>query len=690
MTRTAFWAAFLLLTVPSFADRLPEHSNRIVDYAISVRLNVETRQLDGRERITWRNPSNEAVPDLWFHLYLNAFKNTKSTFFRESGGQLRSMQYKEGGWGWTSIRSMLMSDGTDLTPQIRFMHPDDDNADDQTVVRVMLPKPVPPGGSVVLDITFLAQLPQVFARTGYRYDYFLVGQWFPKIAVFEPAGLRGRKDSGWNCHQFHSTTEFYADFGHYLVDITLPTRFIVGATGQRTGRHQNADGTTTHIFEQDDVHDFAWTASPHFLELKRTFRPDEQVSQEEYDRVASMLGRTLDEVRLTDVNVTILLQPNHLPQAERHVSAAMAAIKYFGLWYGRYPYRTLTVVDPGPGAGGSGGMEYPTFITAGTSSLLNHWPFDKIKMPELVTIHEFGHQFWYAMVANNEFEEAWLDEGIDSYSTGRLTRILYGERATLIDFLGLRLGEVDMIRLQNGPNLKFNAVLNPAWKYTPRDVYGFYSYTKPELLLFTLENYLGEQTMARIMRTFHERWRFRHPCSDDFFAVANEVAGRDLSWYFNQVVRGTDILDYEVGEVTSEKIPIQFGVFDKNGTQVTVGREIARKDAEKAEKKIERPYETKIVIRRRGEVVFPVDLEIKFDGERPERSSWDGRDRTITYRFTRRSQLEWVRVDPDHKVLLDVDWLNNAQRLKRDRHASTLWGTTYMFWIQNLVAFIGL
>jgi hypothetical protein len=690
MNRLLALAAACLLAAPLFGDTLPEKSDRIVDYRISARLVAETKQLDAHERITWRNPSTEPVPDLWFHLYLNAFKNSKSTFFRESGGQLRGDEFTDGKWGFSQIRSMRLADGTDLTRAIRYMHPDDDNADDQTVIRVALPEPVPAGGSVTLDVSFLAQLPQVFARTGYRHDYFLVGQWFPKLGVYEPAGMRGRKEGGWNCHQFHSTTEFYADYGHFLVELTLPARYIVGATGVRTGRVENKDGTVTYTYEQGDVHDFAWTASPEFVEVKRPFRAAEQVSPAEYRKTAELLGRSLDDVRLTDVDVTVLVQPGHMPQAERYVSSAMAAIKYFGLWYGRYPYKTLTVVDPGPGAGGSGGMEYPTLITGGTSFLFNRAPLDKVRGTEMVTIHEFGHQFWYALVGNNEFEEAWLDEGINSYSTGRVTQLVYGKPATLVDLPGFKFGEIDMIRMQNGPNLKFNAVLNLAWKYTPRDLYAFYSYTKPEILLFTLENYLGEQTMARIMRTFQERWRFRHPSSDDFFAVANEVAGRDLSWYFNQVVRDTDVLDYDLGEVSSEQVPVHFGVFEQNGKTVTVSRKDAQKEAEKADKETKRPFETRVVVRRRGEVVFPVDVELKFEGRPAERVSWDGRDRTITYKFIRPEKLEWVNVDPDRKVVLDVDWLNNGRRMNADQRVSTHWSAKYLFWIQNLIALIGM
>ena len=111
------------------------------------------------------------------------------------------------------------------------------------MARVRLPQPVAPGATLAFDVEFTAQLPRVFARTGYAGDYHLVGQWFPKLAVYEPAGMRGRRAGGWNCHQFHADSEFFADYGSYRVAITTPSRFIVGATGERVREQRNADGT---------------------------------------------------------------------------------------------------------------------------------------------------------------------------------------------------------------------------------------------------------------------------------------------------------------------------------------------------------------------------------------------------------------------------------------------------------------
>src|SRR5262249_20967543 len=281
----------------------------------------------------------------------------------------------------------------------------------------------------------------------------------------------------------------------YRVDFTLPARFIVGATGPRVGRRDNGNGTVTYVYEQSNVHDFAWTASPHFVEVKRRFEAAREVSPAEYARAAQLLHRTLDEVKLRDFDITLLMQPSHMPQLERHVRAIMLAVKSFGLSYGYYPHPTLTVVDPPYGAGGSGGMEYPTFITAGTSALLNDRPFTHINEPEEVTIHAFGHQNFQGMLASNEFEEAWLDEGINSHATGRVMEEGYGADATLIRFLGWTLGGRDLIRLSYTPDAIYDPIRQPAWKYSTSAAYQFNSYERPELMLRTLEHDLGAETM---------------------------------------------------------------------------------------------------------------------------------------------------------------------------------------------------
>ncbi len=653
----------------------PAHAVAVADYDIEVRLDPEAKTLDGRERIVWHNPSTDRVGELWLHLYLNAFRNSESTFMRESGGRLRGQRMPPDGWGWTDVSSIRRADGADLTKGLRFEHPDDDNALDRTAVRVALPEPVPPGGSLALDVAWKAKLPWAFARSGYVRDYFLVGQWFPKLAVYEPAGLRGRARGGWNCHQYHAESEFYADFGSYRVAITLPARFVVGATGRRLARHPNPDGSVTHLYQQADVIDFAWAAAPDFVELHRTFSAEKDVGPDDYAAAARDTGRSAAELRLGDVEVTLLLQPSHLPQLERHFAAAKAAIKWFGLWYGRYPYPTLTIVDPAPGADGSGGMEYPTFFAAGTRALYNRWPFDRIDEPELVVIHEFGHQYWQGMVATNEFEEPWLDEGLDEYSTGKVFERAYGPWAVRLG--PFRAGELELARIWNDDGA-FDRIRTSSWGFSPGNYY-FTTYNRSELMLRTLERLAGEDTLTRALRAYHERWRFGHPSSDDFFATPGLEPWRT---FFAQTVESPGLVDYEVASVQSEPVKRPQGVLEPSGG-ATPAREALS-------------WRSTVLVRRRGEVVLPVDLELVYESGRRSRIAlrdedggvWSGRWQLVERVGPER--LLSATVDPDDRLVLDVNRLNNARRTRGDGGAADRWGTLLAFWVEQALAVIGL
>jgi peptidase M1-like protein len=686
----------------------------VASYKIDVQLKLDDerrpKRLQGVERLTWFNHSRDTISDLQFHLYLNAFKSEKSTFFEESGGQLRGDESQPGEWGWIDVDKIKLEGGEDLTSKIEFIHPDDDNSDDQTVIRVPLSKPVKPGEEIALDIDFTAQLPRVFARTGYWASFALVGQWFPKIGVWESAGERRREQAGWNCHQFHATSEFYADFGNYDVTMTVPAAYKskIGATGVMKSERDNQDGTVTYNFVQDNVHDFAWTVDTNYLIVKRQFKAAEQVTQSEINDWSSRLNLPVDRIALTDVDVTVMIQPEHRDQVDRHFKAAFNAIKYFGLWYGNYPYNTLTVVDPPYNAGGAAGMEYPTFITAGTS-----WRAGRDQNPEGVIVHEFGHQFWYGLVASNEFEESWLDEGFNTYSTAKVLKTAYGPDIIPLGFAGINWlyfpiefphpYENRVLTLRG----KFNdPILTPAWKFYDQFSYGLNSYPRTGLTLSTLERHLGAGVMARVMREYQEKWRYRHPASQDFFDTVNQVTGQDFGWFFDQFVKGVGDLDYELAEIKSEKQGVKIGVFDKNGQKTEV--KAPEHDDEKNDQNA--TYENEVAVRRVGEAWFPVEMLFTLkdgahisakpvntrggmieyqlidskDGRRWS-DTWAIKDRWKKFRFTTGSELVTAEIDPEQKVLLDANLTNNSKTGSTGVGGAVRWSSGAMYWVQAMM-----
>jgi len=734
---------------------LPERSDRVVAYAIEATLDHPNRTVHGRETLTWRNTTSETVPDLQFHLYLNAFKNQETTFFKESKGRHRGFRARDGGWGYIDLTSLALDGGADLLAASEFIRPDDGNPGDETVLRVPLPAPVPPGGEVRLKAAFESHLPRVFARTGYKGDFYLVGQWFPKVGVYEPAGLHGREKSGWNCHQFHSSSEFFADFGAYDVTITVPASFVIGATGGAIEPPRTSGDTTTYHFAQEDVHDFAWTADPDYIKVTRTFSYAADRDAEEEAGMARIAGLDLSQIppqeaadlsavpaaiRLSDVDVTLLIQPEHRAQIDRHFRAVFNAIKYYGYWYGRYPYRTLTIVDPAYGARGAGGMEYPTFITAGTSFVApaTRWS------PEGVTIHEFGHQFWYGLVATNEFEEAWLDEGFNTYSTGKVLEKAFGPNHESMEIAGIPFLRMPLVELPKDPDppadspdrgggdpltrflylrwtgasndsllnairdlpfLTFPAdvaivdplerrrrflrsgptkdqLLRKAWEFLDEESYAANSYSKTAMTLRTLEGVLGSDLVAKIMRTYHERYRFGHPSTDDFIATVNEVAGRDLNSYFAQTVRGSGLFDIAVTSVSSEKKRPGAGVFGLPESRRIVSFSEARSAS--AATGI---FESEVIVRRLGDVILPVQIELLFASGKREVRDWDGRYRWIKVRETGTDRLVSARVDPNDAFVLDASWPNNARAVESNPWPALKWWTRFVTWAQQVLYF---
>ena len=671
---TAATLALTLAHAPASAvtpDEAAPLSPRNASYTIEASLDTGGRMIRGRQIVTWRNVQAQPTGELWFHLYWNAWRNNRSTWLQgerlADKSDLKDDTVGRDDWSWIEVESIALVDpaggaSVDLNGRKRYASPDDGNPDDRTVMVVDLPRPIPPGGTAQVEMTWTARVPRTFDRTGYRGDYYFIAHWFPKLGVYE--------GGGWNCHQFHVRTEFFSDYGSYDVRLTLPRDYVLGATGLETGRSDNADGTVTHRYRQDDVHEFAWTASPDYLVREARF----------------------EHPGLPPIDMRLLIQPEHLGQAGRHFAAARAAFLHYGTWYGPYPYGHVTLIDPAWGSG-AGGMEYPTLFTCGTR-LFNPFRGDS---PESVTVHEAGHQFWYGMTGNNEFEHAWLDEGLNEFTEGRAMDAAYPPRLYVRRYLPPPTGSVEskgflpvlfpgitMPRIPGElPDYRKSAdsdvMKTPSYRYFPVSAYNI-TYSKTALWLATLERYLGWERLQKILSTFFARSRFRHPTPEEFFATAREVSGQDLDWYFDQVYGSAVTFDYLIQSVSSTPVTLK-GMIERDGTMVYV--EPPRKNDGGSDT----IYRTEVAVQRRGDGWFPVDILLVFEDGEEIRRRWDGRERWTILVEERAAKLRHAIVDPERVLLLDLDPGNNSRRLEP---AATLpavkWASKWIVWLQDYMA----
>jgi hypothetical protein len=585
-------------------------SERVVHYELDAKYDAAKHIVDATEVLTYHNLTGHALDHFPFHLYQNAFQ-PNSTWIRESKiAGSRDVSYEK--WeakeyGSEEIKSLEVVGEGDLTSQVQYIQPDDGNKDDKTVVDVHLPKAIAPGAYVQFKIAFQTNFPETQARSGWKRDFVLGGQWFPKVGVFW--------HGAWNCHQYHAFTEFFADFGVYDVKLTLPQFEVVGASGVKVGEVNNSDSTKTVSYHGDDIHDFAWTASPRY-----------RVKED-----------GVFQGQMGPVQMRILMQPAHWSQVERHENILRESLEHFESWYGPYPYKTITLVDPESAE--AGGMEYPTFITGDT----NWFMPAGIYLPEIVVEHEFGHQYWYGMVATNEFEDAWMDEGINSYTEVKVLDSILGEKTSGIKMAGATIGEREQQRLGSIGVADLDPIAEKAYDYYSFDSYGGITYGKTASVLLTLESIIGEDTMAKAMRTYFMKYRFTHPTKADFLNTIQEVSGKDLKWYFDQAIYGSPVMDYKV--LRLESYPVNW--YEKKGNAF-----------EKEDKNT--VYRSYVWLQRKEDFVMPVEVEIKFDNGEKVREHWDGVSRWTKFTYEKKAKVESAEIDPDHKIQIDRNDFNNS------------------------------
>jgi Peptidase family M1 domain len=665
-TRLSGVALALTLAAPAFALEAPR---KLVDYAIDVALDPETKTADGRETLKWTNPSDGPVAELRFHLYWNAFRNNRSTFLKESGGRLRGdTADKDTGWGSMDVTSMRW-DGAELVKAMRFESPDDGNPDDRTVLVVPLPRPVPGGETISLAITWKARIPRVFARAGYVRDFFMFGQWFPKIGVYEPKGRRRRAAAGWNCHQYHADSEFYADWGDYRVSITLPEKFVVGSAGALVDE-KRSNGKKTLTFEQKAIHDFAFTADPRYVVKEDVFDPVKDLPPAEVQRAAKLLGRTPEALRAGFHKVTLrfYMQPDHVNQWTRHADAQKWALAWLGLYAFPYPYAQVSIVDTPEDGMGATGMEYQTLYTTFTLKSMGGWPFNRTRLSEATTIHEFGHGYWYGLLASNEFEESWMDEGITTFIEFEMTDRRYG---FVIGFRpGTGFTDEDTNRSPAALSPDFDRIVTPAWKFRSDGSYVRNSYRQPATAIQQLRLLLGEETFWRAFRGYAERWRFDHPTSEDFFDAMRAPGVPAVSELIDKVWLGTSFIDVSVLEARTEKSE-EFEGFDDAGKpfgfeETAGGPKKADDDNKKRAKKDKKagPWESVVVVGRDGDLVLPAEIVLTFADGRTWKKQWDGADKWIRFRVTSSAALVKAEADPEHRIVLDRNPWNNARYTK--------------------------
>lgn len=634
-------------------------SPRIANYQIEAKLDTKANRVSGKMILKWRNASSREIDEVYFQLYANAWVNNESSRMNLGEPPESRQKMTDSDWSYIKINKLRLVGAmnglnADLNRAASFVHPDDNNFKDRTLLKVPLGLVVEPGAEVELSIEFETQLskPKPMILFGALPELYWLGRWYPQISVLDSSGQ-------WHAHQ-HLSSEYFSDFGNYDVSLTVPSGWVVGATGRQVATVVNRDGTTQHVYRQEDVHAFAWTTGRSFTVHEKVFR----------------------QPGLKPVKMRLLLNPDNAGRSERFFRATEATLKVYGTNFGPYPYDQLTIVNS-PSKSQLNGVEYPTIFTTG-----GHWLASARSLAvERPLLHEAGHQFWYGVVANSETEHAWLDEGINSYAAALTERLeypaplytkFYFNRSLPITFPGVnRLYRYSSADGMGGAysDLLLDKMSTPSFRQKTQ-AYWMTSYTKPALMMRTLENYLGWETLRRILSVYYARWSFKHPKPEDFFSVVNEISGQDLGWFFDQVWNDDVTFDYAVEGVTSTPVSKLSGYTDQSGKyRLTAGS--AKPDT---------GFTSRIDIRRWGRGKFPIKVRIEFEKGDPIVQSWDGKASQKTFKLLSKHRVTKVIVDPEHVLVLDINYTNNSWLAEPPAEMAAMkWTTKWMVWFQNML-----
>ncbi len=626
-------------------------SPRIASYKIDARLDGARHTITATQTLIWTNAGQSAVDMLPFHLYLNAFKNDTSLFMRSSRGKMRGARASDTGWGWIQVDSMMIG-GAEQVAKLRYP-----NLPDETVAELPLSEPVQPGSTIEVQIKFTAQLPEVFARTGYKGDFHLVGQWFPKIGV--------RVGETWECKPLHINTEFFADFGVYDVTLTVPNTHVVAATGVLVSAVETPGQTRTYTYHAEDVHDFVWMADPYMIVDKAT-------------------GKTpfIGQAKLEDgtVEVRVYARPGQEEFARRHLQAAIGSIERFSHYFVPYPWPIMTVIDPPPEASaGAGGMEYPTLVTTAGDSVFSR---SGVRLPEFVTIHEVGHNWFQGILASNEPVEAWLDEGVNEWADFHVMQDLYGAGKNAIDWAGWQ-ADMAAFRAAVGGELSEqpSPIATAAYAFVDNRTYGEATYTGTGAVLTTLEKHVGSTKFLAAMKAYATEFAFKHPTGRDLYATLERELGMELAWYFGPAMHEVGGHRIEVRTAECRNAHPPRGIF---------GEGASRKSVTEAEAPETGTYKCEVVLQNTGVVHVPVEVRLEFaDGSRLD-LTWDDRGNGNWWRqeVERSSKLVEVRIDPNRKISLG-DRADYAKRVDGDGSASLRAAARISSWTQTLMQLVG-
>jgi hypothetical protein len=510
MKHTSYIIAFLMGLNSLHSQNNFEYWQQHVDYTMDVKMDVNTFNYEGTQKLIYTNNSPDNLEQVFYHLFYNAFQpgsemDVRSMTIADAdtrvGDRISKLQKED--FGFLNVVSLTQN-------KIPLKY-----TTSGTVLEVQLNEPIKSGESAIFEMRFEGQVPPVIRRAGKNSQEGValsMAQWYPKMAEYD--------FEGWHADPYIGR-EFHGVWGDFDVKLTLDKNYTVGGTGYLqnpneighgygTKETKNDSDLLTWHFVAPNVHDFTWAADPNFVHDTLQV-PDGPMLHFLYKK---SLKRKYKK-RWKDLQI---------PASE--------IMQYYSKNVGKYPYDQYSVIQ-----GGDGGMEYGmcTLITGERTfeGLLG------------VTAHEIGHTWFQFLMASNESKHPWLDEGFAEYT------------CTLIEnsVLGVETSEPMKRHFNRYYDLALSGKEQPmsthADRFAYNKSYSISTYSKGALVLAQLRYIIGEENFWESLKKYYNDWAFKHPTPNDFMRCAEKTSGMELEWFLTDWTQTTNTIDYGVKDAVA-------------------------------------------------------------------------------------------------------------------------------------------
>ena len=531
-----------------------------LNYKINVELNDSDNLLIADMQLEYVNNSPTELKEIYFHIWPQAFSTDSSAYAIQEleNRNLAFRKRKDKSLG--ALRGLAFTINGKAVPFKNYNNQVD-------IIILQLNEPLKSGEKLLIKTPFQVKIPASFSRLGHVGESFQITQWYPKPAVYDK--------NGWHPIPYLTQGEFYSEFGSFDVSITLPENYVVGATGDLQTESEkdflnqkiketegiidfgknldfpkSASKKKTIRYTQNNVHDFAWFADKRFHVLRGSVKlPNSEDSVICYSMFTNKYAK----------------------EWKKSLIYLQDAIYYYSLWNGNYPYKQVTAVDGTISAGG--GMEYPNVTVIG--------PAGSDKLLETVIMHEVGHNWFYGILGSNERDFPWMDEGINTFYEKRYLATKYPDAklvgkfsesgtARLLDIENYPSGyENYLLYLLNATKNEDQAIGSASTEFTQLNLAGI-AYGKTGLAFEYLRTFLGTEVFDKAMKSYFEEWKFKHPQPEDIKNVFAQSTGKNLDWFFDDLLKTNKKLDFTIKKVKKNSENIEVSVQSKSDISAPV------------------------------------------------------------------------------------------------------------------------